>query len=236
MVYLFTFEFMADVALAIRILVGLIFLPSALGKLANRDQFNQAVLDYAILPTRGAYVYGMLLPWIELTLSLALFAGIATRLIALAASLLLVSFIVAVVTNLKRGRVLGCHCYGVLDSGMISWGTVARNVVLLILTIILLVISPEALSLSTWLSNWRHDSLIVISDSVLPLGLLIAFGFVTLRLIEGGVSLGYRFSQLRFPVDNSSGVKIYTFDEGYAPCTTDSEENTSSTRLVTETW
>jgi len=185
------------IVFAIRCFLGLVLLTSAMGKLANRTQFDKAVLDYGILPHRVARVYSAFLPWVELTLSLALFAGIALRLVGFAISVLLLSFIIAIVINLRRGRVLGCHCYGILSAHTIGWGIVVRNAILLVLAISLLMVASNALSLIDWRNSWEHDRLLLSSiDSWIPLSLLLAFGFVTLRLIEEGVNLSFRISRL----------------------------------------
>ena len=224
----------SDISLAIRIFLGLIFLPSALGKLANRAEFDEAVLDYAILPPSAAHVYSVLLPWIELALSLALFAGAAMRLVTLAVSVLLVTFIVAIIINLKRGHILGCHCYGILAASTVSWGTVFRNIVLLVFAIILLCTAPEAPSLRALLNNWLHDSLALTSGSVVPLGLLLVFGLIALRLGEEGVNFGYHVSQHRLGDNSSTAIKVYALGEGFSPCATDTIESTPSGQLISE--
>jgi len=155
-------------------------------------------LDYDILPSGVARVYSVVLPWTELTLALALIMGLALRLVACVIAALLISFVIAIVINLRRSRILECHCYGVLSATTIGWGTVVRDVVLLALAIILFALAPNIISPMNWFSNLKQDVLLFFSvNTVLPLGLLVAFGFLTLRLIEEGVNLGHRVSQPR---------------------------------------
>ena len=190
---------MSDIALSIRVLLVVVFLPSALGKLNNRVQFKQGVLDYAILPVPIARVFSALLPWMELFLSLTLVIGVTLRVVALIASLLLFSFIVALAINIRRQRILECHCYSIFGSTAVGWGTVIRDVMLVVLTITFFVIAPDPYTLNDWLMNWRHDLLVLLSiERLLPLGLIIAAYLTIMRLIEEGINLKNQFTRMDF--------------------------------------
>lgn len=178
----------------IRMFLGAIFLSSALSKLYRRDQFEKAVLDYAILPMPMARVYTFLLPWIELAVGLLFLMGFALHLAAFMALFLLVSFILALIVNLKRNRSIKCHCSGLLGNNDISWGTVIRNMVLLTLTGILIATAPDSLSWSQWLNNWQSDILLLSSANLLLLAsFLLVFGFVVLVLIDRVLSLNKEY-------------------------------------------
>lgn len=199
-------EAMAHLPFVIRLFLGLIFLSSALGKLVNRAQFQQAVLNFAILPSVVARIYSMFLPWTELVLSLALITGFALRPVALILSFVIISFTTAIAVNLKRGRSLKCHCYGILGNSTISWGIVARNALLLMLAVVLLIFALGNLRLNDWLYNWQHDLLAFTSvESFVPLVLLIAFGIAMLWLVAAAVDLEYHISQL--DISGSSETK-----------------------------
>src|SRR5262245_52593328 len=100
----------AFIVLVARLSLGIFFLPSALGKLANRHSFIRGVVAYQILPKRIARIFGLVLPWIELVLALALIGGVALFITGLATACLLVCFITAITINLRRGREIACNC------------------------------------------------------------------------------------------------------------------------------
>lgn len=180
----------------IRVFLGIIFLSAALGKLRKHPQFVEAVQDYRLLPESFAHTYALWLPWIELVIGLMFLGGFGLRLAAIVAFLLLISFLIATILNLRVGGIVRkCHCYGIFGDTNISWGIVARNIVLAILTIMLFGISRNNLSWGSWVNDWRRDYLLLLSiDSLVLVSLLLIFGFVTLVLIERTLSLSGRWS------------------------------------------
>lgn len=186
----------AALVLVTRLCLGFIFLPSALGKLTNQSRFIQGIVDYQVLPERLARGFGLILPWFELILALVLLLGIALPLAGVAAMLLLLSFIAAVVINLRRGRQLDCNCYGIASPTTISWGIVVRNILLLLLAAIVVGLAPNAVTPDQWVTRWQMDWQIITSNSVIPLSLLLAFCLVTIHLLEWAVAIHYRVSQI----------------------------------------
>ena len=192
----------AFIVLVARLSLAFFFLPSALGKLANQRGFIQGIIAYQILPKRIARGFGFILPWIELTLALALICGVALFITGLATILLLLCFITAVVINLRRGREIDCSCYGFAGTQMISWGTVARNGLLLLLAIPVVGLAPNVLGPDRLLALWHTDSAIFSSMIfVILLVLLIAFCFVTIELTEWTIHVYSRADHLKVPSD-----------------------------------
>jgi uncharacterized membrane protein YphA (DoxX/SURF4 family) len=183
-------------AFIIRVFLGLVFLSSALGKLRKHHQFVEAIQDYRLLPESLARIYALWLPWVELLVGLMFLSGLGLRFATIVAFLLLVSFFIAIVPNLRADRTpRKCNCYGIFGDTDISWGIVARNIVLVILTIMLFGISRNNLSWGSWLNDWQSDYLLLLSiDSLVLISLLLIFGFIALILIERALSLGRRWS------------------------------------------
>jgi hypothetical protein len=192
----------AFIVLVARFSLGIFFLPSALGKLANQRSFIRGVVAYQILPKRIARTFGLVLPWIELILAIALIGGIALFITGLATACLLICFITAVIINLRRGREIACSCYGIAGTQMISWGNVVRNVLLLLLVTPIIGFAPNVFRLDQLLTLWQTDSMIFSSITfVILLFLLIAFCFVTINLIDWTIHIYFRASHLKVPVD-----------------------------------
>lgn len=186
------------IVLVARLCIGFFFLQSALGKIGNLRNFVRGTIEYQVLPERAARVFGLLLPWVELGLALTLVLGIALRITGSAAMLLLFCFIVAVAINLRRGRQIRCNCYGIADTSTIGWGTVVRNLLLLLLATVTADLGSHAVAPTQWLAVWRTDlSLVSSASAVVMLMLLLAFCFATILLLEWIVDVYYRVSALQ---------------------------------------
>ena len=113
-------------------LLGGVWILAGVSKLRDDQDPGDAVTRFGILPDRVARPVGRALPWIETGLGVLLIAGFGTRPAAAVSVGLLLVFTVALVVNLLRGRRVVCRCFGQSSSEPISWGSVARNLVLLI--------------------------------------------------------------------------------------------------------
>lgn len=182
-----------SIVLIARLCLGVILLSSAVGKLRHRHAFMRGVLDYRVLPEHWARFVALLIPWVELLLTLMLLTGFMLKL----AGLLTIGFLIAVSTaisiNLQRGRAIKCNCHGIVGSKTISWGIIARNGLLAVLAAVV----------SVWASNdimfqWNAElALFVTPASIVVAGLLLGFCFVLLQLIEWTVLIHERVAQLR---------------------------------------
>ena len=176
---------LATLILIARLAIGSFLLPSGLGKLADLAGFTSGVRDYRILPNHLVPVFSRLLPWLEIVLALALLLGVLVPIAAVAVSVLVACFTIAVVINLVRGREINCQCHGVAGSRTISWGTVARNLPLIGLSLWLGVAAPLALTSIDWLQRWTIDLTLIGSPAAAILAVCcIGFWWVALLLIE----------------------------------------------------
>ena len=117
---------MADTLLALQLAIGLVFLFSAIGKLLTPLKFAAGVTEYHILPEWLAFVVGIVLIPFELFLAASHISGWLLPFALPAGLVMLISFMIAVGINLKRGSVLPCHCFGAGEGEMISARTLVR--------------------------------------------------------------------------------------------------------------
>lgn len=108
------------------IVLGLTFLASSLSKLRDLQGFVLGVFDYQILPPRLAVIYGHILPIVEFACGLAMVLGLWPTTVGLLSVVLLMSFLVAVLINVARGRRLDCHCFGSRKSEPVGGVVLAR--------------------------------------------------------------------------------------------------------------
>jgi uncharacterized membrane protein YphA (DoxX/SURF4 family) len=124
----------APFALAIRILVSLVFLTAAYGKLRHGMPFQGVVANYRLLPDAMVAPAAYLIPPVELLLGATLLLGLAFPWPELGAAALLLLFALAMGINLRRGRRhIDCGCFQSALKQTLSWTLVMRNVVLALL-------------------------------------------------------------------------------------------------------
>jgi peroxiredoxin len=121
-------------------MLGAAFLIAGAAKLADRRPFMRALGEFGV--PASLQPFGVMLPPLELAVAAGLVFASATRYAAWGALALLTGFMVGIVANLIRGRQPTCHCFGQLRAKPIGWQTVARNSVLAI-GAIWLVVSPQ---------------------------------------------------------------------------------------------
>jgi uncharacterized membrane protein YphA (DoxX/SURF4 family) len=185
-------------SLVARLCLSLFFLPSAIGKIRHHHRFVAGIIEYQIVPERIARFIGTTLPWLELSLVLALLLDVARPLTGAVISILLLSFIAAITINLHRGREIPCHCYGMADTDIVSWGMVGRNLLLLFLTIGMATLPSQA-SIEVWREPpWdaAMRSVFVSSTTGTVLLLLLVSCYVSILLSEWTIALHIRLSRL----------------------------------------
>jgi hypothetical protein len=134
--------------------LSVIFFVSSLGKLLHPKAFLRAVAGYQMLPAPVEGLVAASLPGVEMSVAILLFLGLfvpAKRLrrvepyviaAAWTAAGMLVVFIIVISVNLLRGIEMDCGCFDLignyipfLASDRTTWGTVARDVVMLAMTL-----------------------------------------------------------------------------------------------------
>jgi putative oxidoreductase len=116
--------------MAVRLGLGCVFIYAALSKVPAFDTFAEELANYRLLPALLVAPLAVAMPGIELAGGVLLVLGRWVRPAALLLGLLLVVFIIALSQALRRGINLSCGCFG--GSEVATWGTVARDGVLLI--------------------------------------------------------------------------------------------------------
>ena len=115
--------------------LSVIFLVGGWQKLREPEVFAAAIENYQVLPESLAAPVARLLPAWELLAGAALLFPQTCEWGSLAAAILLLIVTAAVAINLWRGqRAIDCGCGG-MSSQPISWALVARNALLIALTV-----------------------------------------------------------------------------------------------------
>ncbi|HVW70526.1 MAG TPA: MauE/DoxX family redox-associated membrane protein [Steroidobacteraceae bacterium] len=137
---------MNEIALAIRVLVALIFLTAALGKLRHRAVLRGVVANYRLLPELAVPAFAFALSPVEVAVAAGLlFAPVGWP--EVLAAVLLTAFAMAMGINIARGRRhIDCGCFQSALKQTLSWVLVARNAGLVLLLSVPLIVPEGALS------------------------------------------------------------------------------------------
>lgn len=119
-----------EIVLALaRVALGVLFAWAAVTKIPNMELFAEETANYRLLPAALVPLFAVCLAGVEILSGLLLVLGVAVRAAAAMTGLMLVAFIVALSQALLRGINLQCGCFGGTEDA--TWGTVARDVVML---------------------------------------------------------------------------------------------------------
>jgi putative oxidoreductase len=116
------------------VLVAIVFAAAAVPKLIDPGSFANDLLNYRILPEALVGWFALFMPALELVIALALLWPRFQRGAALLATALLVSFAVAMAQARIRGIDLSCGCFGAAFESKVSWLTVARSLLLAVMS------------------------------------------------------------------------------------------------------
>lgn len=116
---------------AVRGLIGLLFLFAGASKLAAREAFFSALMEYRLLEANAAYGVAGWLPVLEIVVGFGLLVNRPRRLWPWGGAGLLVVFTAAIFSAWIRGLDISCACLGPLEIGGGPPVWVARNLILI---------------------------------------------------------------------------------------------------------
>lgn len=182
------------VLLVTRVALAVVLSVAAVGKLLDRQGSVAAMAGFGV-PTRLAGPLAALLPVAELaTAALLLPAATATVGAALALSLL-AGFSVGIGRALARGERPDCHCFGALHSAPAGPAALARNGVLGLLAVLVLVFGggPSAIA---WIGDISRAEALTLAALVVAAASAAGFGSLALGLLRRHGALLLRVDML----------------------------------------
>lgn len=136
------------IATSARWILGLVLFAAGLAKLRSPARFAKAIEAYGILPDYLTPLVVRLLPGAEILLGSLLLVGVRVVMASVVASVLLVSFTLAMMLSLKHGAAVECGCFGEVASEPIGGGTLLRNLLLLAASLTTAAVGSPYLALS----------------------------------------------------------------------------------------
>jgi hypothetical protein len=121
-----------EFATVILFATGVLFALSGWSKLKDLGRFSQGLELYGVLPHSFVGPASILIPVLEVVIAATFLLNCAIYVAAPTAALLTLSFIVAIVSVLRRGEAVSCLCFGATSSENVSTRTLVRAVLLLV--------------------------------------------------------------------------------------------------------
>ena len=132
---------MGTFAIGVQLLLAAVFATAGVAKLLDRSGSQRALVGFGV-PQALAPALALALPLAEITTAAALALRPSARFGAVAALLLVLSFVAGISRALRQGATPDCHCFGQLHSAPAGRGTLIRNALLGGLAIVLVVHGP----------------------------------------------------------------------------------------------
>lgn len=168
--------------LAVRLILGAVFLMSAVPKLAAPRQFANDVQHYRMLPRPLASAFGYALPYAELAAAALLIAGVYTEWAALGIAVMLVVFVIAVGVAMARKLNVSCSCFGLLYRERVGWTTQVRDAILLAMALFILVVDTGGPTVADMLAEpGRLDYALSLALTFIMLASAVAIAVLSVR-------------------------------------------------------
>lgn len=152
--------------LAGRLLLAVIFLIAAVGKIQAPTTFVEAVRDFHLLPEALVGPFALTLPWVELLVAFYLLVGFFGRVAAALTAAMLLMFIVALLDALITGNTgHPCGCFGATPNAIITalaggdtvgWWDAIRDIILLCIALAIAWQGSGALSIDERVARRRE--------------------------------------------------------------------------------
>ena len=132
------------VVVALSLLLSYIMVDAGLHKLRSPRHYARIIDDYDVLPGASGRIAVWMIGLLELACGIAMLAPATHTAGVLTTGLLLAVYFLAMALNLLRGRVdIDCGCHGPAHRQALSPWLLARNLVLVLVAVQLLVFEPS---------------------------------------------------------------------------------------------
>ena len=173
--------------LLVRLALAAVFALAAATKLGRRAE-TESTLDAFGAPTGLRRQVAVALPLAELAIAVALLPAASAPYAAVAATLMLAAFSLAVARVLVRGDQVDCNCFGALGSDEVSRTTLIRDLALLVPAAFLAAVTwgdpgPGALA---WIGDLDASAAAAILGGVALVVAVLSFGFCVELMRQNG--------------------------------------------------
>jgi thiol-disulfide isomerase/thioredoxin len=205
------------VLLAARLILCAVFSAAAAGKLADREGTRRALVAFG-MPQRLAGATSLTLPLVELAVGFSLLPVATAWVAAVAALALMLVFLAVIGVNLWRGRAPECHCFGQFHSAPVGRSTVALNLVLGVIAIVIIWLGRDDSGFSTvsWLGGLTSLQRAAVGAGAAGLALLGVLIALTWQLLRQQGRLLMRLESLESLISDGTSTDISATEQNIA--------------------
>lgn len=147
----------AWIGLLVRLYLGGVFLLACFHKIAHPGAFAVDVATYQFLPLALVNLFAIVLPWTELAAGACLVSGLRARSAALLIALMMAAFIIALAWAMHLHLEMSCGCFASQGAAEdpISWRTVVRDTIWLLMAVYVLLLDRNPIGLERLLARRR---------------------------------------------------------------------------------
>ena len=169
---------LAYLPLAVRVILGALFLYTGVAKAADLTGAVLAVHGYAVAPPVLIHPIALGLALLEIGLGLLLLPGLVTRFVAAAAAVLAVVFLAVLIQARARGLDISCGCFGGSGAGKgVTWLDILRDVPLLVAAVYLAWWAPGPWALDRLLRGRGVERELKIAIPLVLVGCIVVAAF-----------------------------------------------------------
>ena len=144
----------------VRFILGMVFLYASFGKIMDPRAFSENLMAYHVFDSPLAIKYiAVTLPWVEWFCGIFLILGVFVRSMAVLSSLLLLTFVLAMVSALVRGLEINCGCFGSAHE-TIGLFSLFRDGLFFIMSLTVLLSKVDSYTLQTLFSKRKNSYLL----------------------------------------------------------------------------
>jgi uncharacterized membrane protein YphA (DoxX/SURF4 family) len=133
--------------LAIRLVLGFVFIYASIDKIVHPGEFAQAIYNYRMLPHWTVNFMALVMPWLELFCGILIAVGIFFRGSAFMIGVMLAVFIIAISSALVRGLDISCGCFSVEGGHGVAVDLLIRDILMFIGAAIVVLFGTSRLTL-----------------------------------------------------------------------------------------
>jgi hypothetical protein len=124
--------------------VGIIFLLSGYAHIENPYYYLYSIYAYEIVGANLGKVIAEILPFLQVSISVCLLAGVFSRGALISAAGLLLTYTFVQYSGISRGLTISCGCFGTYGSGLLGTASLATVVVLFCVVVLAIVAQHTA--------------------------------------------------------------------------------------------
>lgn len=143
------------VLVALRILLGALFIYASYDKILNPHHFAISIRAYKIIPIEFSNLFALMLAWSEMIAGVFIIAGIFTKQAASAIFIMLAMFTAAIIISILRGLAIDCGCFKSDGGHTVDFSLLIRDIFFLLAAYLVIRYDRGFLTISRLFSGVR---------------------------------------------------------------------------------